>query len=189
LTDSILYTTVPYVYPIAAMADYIPELPAIQSNNGGPWLWQVCNFEEDCLTVLREIRGLRLQSGRYPTPQEHIAACSCDASALLEIVEKWGAHWQVPYAVMRLAARGLYVHPDVEHLTVMGVPVADFLAEVQHLVSQRGYALGLLDAALCGRYEAPWDRVDPHPLSALQALSDEVDAMAKAILGEILDEP
>jgi hypothetical protein len=171
------------------MDAFIPELADIQANNGGPWIWQLRRFEDDCLAVLREVRGLRLQSGRYPTRAEHIGTCCCDASSLLEIIQGWEQCWQVAYVVIRVAALGLYTHTDVETLHVKGVPVADYVAEVQHLVSSRGYAQGLLEAALCGRYEAPWDRVEPNPLIALQQMTSEVDDMARAILMDTLDEP
>jgi hypothetical protein len=184
-----LYTTIPYAYPIAAMADHIPELPALEANNGGPWPWLVRRFLDDCAQVLREIRGLRLQSGRYPTRNEHISSCSCDASHLRELIQGWEAPWQFAYVVMRIAALGLYVHPDIETLEVLGVRVAEAVEEVQLLVSQRGYALGLLERALCGYYEAPWVGEEPHPLIALQTLTGEIDDMARAVLEDLMDEP
>jgi hypothetical protein len=177
------------VYPIAAMADYIPELPALEANNGGPWPWLVRRFLDDCVMVLREVRGIRLQAGRYPSRAEHLSSCSCDASHLREIIQGWEAPWQFACVVMRVAALGLYVHPDIEHLEVLGLPVADAVAEVQHLISQRGYALGLLERTLCGSYEAPWVGEEPHPLIALQVLTEEADGMARAVLEDIMDEP
>ncbi len=50
------------------------------------------------------------------------------------------------------------------------------------------YALGLLEAGVCGRYEAPWDRDEPHPLIALQAMTEEVDNMARAVVERLMDE-
>jgi hypothetical protein len=91
--------------------------------------------------------------------------------------------------MMRITALGLYVHPDIEHHEVLDLPVADAVAEIQQLICQRGYALGLLERTLCGSYEAPWIGEEPHPLNALQVLTEEVDGMAKAVLEDIMDEP
>ncbi len=120
------------------------------------------------LVILREIRGQRLQGGRYPTRQEHLSASACDAAILVEIADNWDCGWQIPYVVMRIAARGLYAHPDVPDMVVQGVRIASHVEEVLQFVTRRGYALGLLEAEVCGRYEAPWIREEPHPLLALQ---------------------
>jgi hypothetical protein len=96
--------------------------------------------------------------------------------------------WQVPYIVLRIAARGLYAHPDVLDLIVQGVRIQSYVTEVLHFVNQRGYALGLLEAGVCGRYEAPWDRDEPHPLIALQAMTEEIDNMARAVVERLMDE-
>ncbi len=61
--------------------------------------------------------------------------------------------------------------------------------EVLDFVNRRGYALGLLEAEMCGRYEAPWEGDEPHPLIALHELTEELDNMAMAVLMEVLDEP
>jgi hypothetical protein len=171
------------------MENFIAELPSIEASVGAPWLWQVRLFEDDCLVVLREMRGLRLQSGRYPTRQEHLGTCCCDASVLMELIQTWDQEWQYAYVVMRIAARGLYTHPDVPDLTVRGVPVASAVEEVLQLVARRGYADGVRDAAMCGRYEAPWVGEERNPLLALQEMTEEVDDMARTILREVMDEP
>ncbi len=51
---------------VTAMEEFIPELPQVEARSGAPWLWQVRRFQDDCVVVLREIRGQRLQGGRYP---------------------------------------------------------------------------------------------------------------------------
>jgi len=178
-----------WVIPLfTAMEQFIPELPTIEANTGAPWLWQVRLFQDDCVVILREIRGLRLQGGRYPSRNEHLSTCACDASLLVDMIETWDLGWQVPYVVLRIAARGLYAHPDVLDLVVQGVRVQSYVTEVLHYVNQRGYALGLLEAEVCGRYEPPWDREEPHPLVALQAMTEEVDAMARVLVERLMDE-
>jgi hypothetical protein len=171
------------------MENFISELPAIERSVGAPWLWQVRAFEDDCVAILREIRGLRLQSGRYPTRQEHQATCCCDSSILQELIQSWDQDWQVSYIVIRIAACGLYTHPDTADLTVRGVPVAGQVEEVLQLVARRGYADGVRDAAMHGRFEAPWVGEVVNPLQALQEMTGELDEMARTIMRECMDEP
>jgi hypothetical protein len=171
------------------MDQFIPELPHIEASNGGPWLWQVRRFQDDGVVILREIRGQRLQSGRYPTRQEHLSTYPCDAGILVVIIENWDCCWQVPYVVLRIAACGLYSHPDVRDLAVQGVRVASYVAEVLESVNRRGYTLGLLEAELCGRYEAPREGDEPHPLIAQHEMTEELDNMARAVLMAVLNEP
>jgi hypothetical protein len=173
---------------VTAMEQFIPELPAVEANQGAPWLWQVRQFQDDCIIVLWEIRGLRLQGGRYPTRNEHLSTSACDAGLLVDMVDTWDLGWQVPYIVLRIAARGLYAHPGVLDLVVQGVRIQSYVTEVLHFVNQRGYPLGLLEAGICGRYEAPWDRDEPHPLLALQAMTEEIDNMARAVVERLMDE-
>jgi hypothetical protein len=90
--------------------------------------------------------------------------------------------------VLRIAARGLYAHPDVLDMVVQGVRIHSYVEEILHFVNRRGYALGLLDAEICGRYEAPLDREEPHPLIALQAMTEELDDMARVIVERLMDE-
>jgi hypothetical protein len=142
---------------------FIPELPQVKASSGAPWLWLIRRFQDNCVVVLREIRGQRLQGGRNPNRQEHLAASSCDAGILVEIVENWTHGWQIPYIVMRIATRGLYAHPDVLDLVVQGVRVHSYVEEILHFVNRRGCALSLLDAKICGRYENPWEGDEPHP--------------------------
>jgi hypothetical protein len=170
------------------MEKFIPELPLVQANTGAPWLWHVRRFQGDAVVILREIRGQRLQGGRYPMRQEHLSSSSCDAGILVEIVEHWDCGWQIPYVVLRIAARGLYSHPDVTDLVVQGVRVASYVEEILQFVSRRGHALGLLQAEVCGRYEPPWVREEPHPLLELQAMTEELDAMARAVVEGLMDE-
>jgi hypothetical protein len=160
----------------------------VEDSTGAPWLWQIRKFQDDCVVMLREIRGQRLQGGRYPTRQEHISASACDAGILVEIADNWDHGWQIPYIVLRIAARGLYAHPDVLDMVVQGVRIHSYVEEILHFVNQRGYALGLLEAEVCGRYEAPWDRDEPHPLITLQAMTEEVDDMARVIVERLMDE-
>jgi hypothetical protein len=77
------------------------------------------------------------------------------AGILVEIVENWDQGWQVPYLVLRIAARGLYAHHDVREMAVQGVRIASHVDEVLDFINRRGYALGLLEAEMCGCYEAP----------------------------------
>jgi len=170
------------------MEQFIPELQMVEDSTGAPWLWQVRKFQDDCVVVLREIRGQRLQGGRYPTRQERLSASACDAGILVEIADNWDHGWQIPYIVLRIAARGLYAHPDVLDMVVQGVRIHSYVEEILHFVNRRGYALGLLDAEICGRYEAPWDREEPHPLIALQAMTEELDDMARVIVERLMDE-
>jgi hypothetical protein len=121
---------------LAAMDQFISELPQIEVSNGGPWLWQVRRFQDNAVVILREIRGQRLQSGRYPTRQEHTS--TCDAGILVEIIENWDCGWQVPYVVLQIAADGLYSHPDVRDLAVEGVRVASYVDEVLEFVNGVG---------------------------------------------------
>ncbi len=126
------------------MEQFIPELPAVEASSGAPWLWQVRRFQDDCLVILRKIRGLRLQSGRYPTRQEHLSASACDAAILVEIADNWDCGWQIPYVVMRIAARGLYAHPDIPDLVVQGVRIASHVEEILQFVSRRAMPSGCL---------------------------------------------
>ena len=170
------------------MEQFIPELPMVQATEGAPWLWMVRRFQDDVVVILREIRGQRLQGGRYPSRQEHLSSSACDAGILVEIVETWDSGWQLPYVVLRIAARGLYAHPDVQDLVVHGIRVSSYVEEILQFVTRRGYALGLLEAEICGRYEAPWVGEEPHPLLALQAMTEELDGMARSIVEGLMDE-
>ncbi len=89
---------------------------------------------------------------------------------------------------MRIAARGLYSHPDVQDLVVQGERVISHVDEILQFVNRRGYALGLLEREICGPYEAPWDREEPHPLVELHAMTDELDAMARVVVEQLMDE-
>jgi hypothetical protein len=46
----------------------------------------------------------------------------------------------------------------------------------------------LLEREICGCYEAPWDREEPHPLRELEAMTDELDAMARVVVEQLMDE-
>jgi hypothetical protein len=173
---------------VTAMERYIPELQQVEESTGAPWLWQVRQFQDDAVCVLREIRGLRLQGGRYPSRQEHLSTSSGDAGILVEIISNWDAGWQVAYVVMRIAARGLYAHPDVQEMVVQGERIISHVDEILQFVNRRGYALGLLEREICGCYEAPWDREEPHPLRELEAMTDELDAMARVVVEQLMDE-
>jgi hypothetical protein len=144
-------------------------------------------FQDDAVVILREIRGQRLQGGRYPTRQEHLSS-SCDTGILVEIVENWDCGWQIPYMVLCIAARGLYSHPDVQDLVVQGIRVASYVEEILQIVNRRGYALGLLEAEVCGRYEPPWVGEELNPLLEWQAMTEELDVMARAIDEGLMDE-
>jgi hypothetical protein len=161
---------------------------AVEASTGAPWLWQVRRFQDDCLVILRKIWGQRLQGGRYPTRQEHLSASACDAAILVEIADNWDCGWQIPYVVMRIAARGLCAHPDVPDMVVQGVRIVSHVEEILQFMTRRGYALGLLEAEVCGRYEAPWIGEEPHPLLALQAMTEELDAMARSVVENLMDE-
>ncbi len=120
--------------------------------------------------------------------QEHLSASACDAAILVEIADNWDCGWQIPYVVLRIAARGLYEHPDIPHMMVQGVCIASYVDEILQFVTRRGYALGLLEAEVCGCYEAPWIGEEPHPLLALQAMTEELDAMARSTVENLMDE-
>jgi hypothetical protein len=89
---------------------------------------------------------------------------------------------------MRIAARGLYSHPDIPNLVVQGVRISSHVEEILQFVSRRGYAHGLFEAEACGRYEAPWIGEEPHPLLALQAMTEELDDMARVVVERLMDE-
>ncbi len=89
---------------------------------------------------------------------------------------------------MRIAARGLHAHPDVLDLVVQGVRIHSYVEEILHFVNRRGYALGLLDAEICGRYKAPWEGDEPHPLIELHQMTDELDEMARVVVECLMDE-
>ncbi len=78
----------------------------------------------------------------------------------------------MPYVVLRIAARGLYSYPDVRDLAMQGVRVASYVDEVLEFVNRRGYTLGILEAEMCGQYEAPWEGDEPHPLIALHEMTE-----------------
>jgi hypothetical protein len=104
------------------------------------------------------------------------------------MAENWDHGRQIPYVVMRIAARGLYALPDVTVMVVQGVRIHSYVEEFLHFINRRSYALGLLDAELCGIYEAPWDREEPHPLVALQEMTHELDDMARVLVECLMDE-
>jgi hypothetical protein len=164
------------------MERYIPELQQVEESTGAPWLWMVRQFQDDAVFVLREVRGLRLQGGRYPSRHEHLS------TSLVDIVSNWDAGWQVAYVVMRIAARGLYSHPDIQEMVVQGERIISHVDEILQFVNRRGYALGLLEREVCGCYEAPWDREELHPLRELEAMTDELDAMARVVVEQLMDE-
>jgi hypothetical protein len=58
--------------------------------------------------------------------------------------------------------------------------------EILQFVNRRGYALALLEAELCGRYNAPWEGDKPHPLIELHAMTEELDSMARVM--DLMDE-
>jgi hypothetical protein len=173
---------------VTAMERYIPELQQVEDSTGAPWLWMIRQFQDDAAFVLREIRGLRLQGGRYPSRQEHLSTSSCDAGLLVDIISNWDAGWQVAYVVMRIAARGLYSHPDVQEMVVQGERIISHVDEILQFVNRQGYALGLLEREVCGCYEVPWDREEPHPLRELEAMTEELDAMARVVVEQLMDE-
>jgi hypothetical protein len=74
-------------------------------------------------------------------------------------------------------------------MAVQGVQIASHVDEVLDFVNRRGYALGLLVAEMCGRYETPWDGDEPHPLIELHGMTEEVDTMARAVVMDLMDEP
>ncbi len=49
---------------------------------------------------------------------------------------------------MRIAARGLYAHPDMQEMVVQGERIASHVDEILQFVNRRGYALGLLERDL-----------------------------------------
>jgi hypothetical protein len=75
---------------------------------------------------------------------------------LLDLIGKWGTDWRVGCVVIRLAQAGLYLHPDVKDVVVVGIPKAPLLEELLNFISVRGMGLGALDARVLGYYEA-WD--------------------------------
>ncbi len=174
---------------LAVMDQFIPELPQIEVSNGGPWLWQARRFQDNAAVILCEIRGQRLQSGRYPTRQEHLSTSTCDAGILVEIIKNWDCGWQVPYVVLRISAHGLYSHPDMRDLAVEGVRVASYVDEVLEFVNGVCTPWASSKAEMCGRNEALWEGDEPHPLIALHEMTEELDNMARAVFMEVLDEP
>jgi hypothetical protein len=73
-----------------------------------------------CIQLLESTRNLRLQGEHYPTSQQFMNDCCSDASALLELMEKWSCDWRVAYREIYLAASGLFVHPDLGTVEVAG---------------------------------------------------------------------
>jgi hypothetical protein len=73
-----------------------------------------------CIQLLESTRNLRLQGEHYPTSQQFMNDCCSDASALLELMEKWSCDWRVAYGAFYLAASGLFVHPDLGTVEVAG---------------------------------------------------------------------
>ncbi len=48
--------------------------------------------------------------------------------------------------------------------------------------------MGLLEAEVCRQYEAPWEGDEPHPLIKLHGMSEELDAMARTMVENLMDE-
>jgi hypothetical protein len=166
------------VYPRAATGGGEHGRPLVVDGEAVPGRRSVCPPRD---------QGLASAGGRYPSRHEHLSTSSCDASLLVDIVSGWDAGWQVAYVVMRIAARGLYSHPDVQNMIVQGERIISHVDEILQFVNRWGYALGLLEREVCGPYEAPWDREEPHPLVELHAMTEELDAMARVVVEQLMD--
>jgi hypothetical protein len=62
----------------------------------------------------------------------------------------WSCDWRVVYGAIRMAAAGLFLHPDLKQVD-----------GIREFISKRGYALGRLDAVENGVFE-DWG-VTEHP--------------------------
>jgi hypothetical protein len=69
------------------------------------------------------------------------------------MMQEWSCDWRVVFAAVRLAAAGLYLHPDLMQVEVADVPVRQMVDDVQTLLSKRGYALERFDAAESSVFE------------------------------------
>jgi len=154
---------------------------------GAPWPHQQRDLLQMCIQILEETRVQRLQSEAYPTPQQFRSDCCADAAALLELMMEWTCDWRVVYGAIKMAAAGLYIHPDLKQVEVAGVPVKGMVDAIRDFISKRGFALGRLDAAEQGVYE-DWGETE-HPMRELLLDRPEINLMCRRILRDFFEEP
>jgi hypothetical protein len=175
------------MYYVSVMEAALHSLSGLDEQIGAPWPHQQRDFLQWCVQLLELVRDHRLQSEYYPAQQQFINDCCADASALLEMMEGWGCDWRVAYGAIRLAAAGMFVHPDLGDVRVAGVPVKALVEEVLSFISKRGLALGKLEAAEYGTWE-DWGET-AHPATALLLARPDINQLARAILSEFFEEP
>ncbi len=73
----------------------------------------------------------------------------------------WSCDWRVVYGAIRMAAAGLFLHPDLKQVEVADVPIKNMVDGIREFISKRGYALSRLDAVENGVFE-DWG-VTEHP--------------------------
>ena len=178
-----------WVIPLfAAMEAVLNQLAGLDEQVGAPWPHQQRDLLQWSIQILEMTRHQRLQSEAYPSEQQFVNDCCADASAFLEMLEGWGCDWRVAYAAVRLAAAGLYAHPDLGQVKVAGVPVKKLVKEVLDFVAWRGLAFGQLEAAERGTYEN-WEEEGEHPAQTLLYCRPEVNQLSRTIIAEYFEEP
>ena len=107
---------------MASLLGSLHHLSSLDDQVGAPWPHQQRELLQPCIQLLESTRDLRLQREHYPTSQQLMNDCCSisDASALLELMEKWSCDWRVAYREIYLAASGLFVHPNLGTVEVAG---------------------------------------------------------------------
>jgi hypothetical protein len=116
-----------------------------------PWPHQQRELLQWCIQILEETRDQRLQSESYPSPQQFRSDCCADAAALLELMMEWSCDWRVVYGAVRMAAAGLYVHPDLKQVEVAGVPVKGMVDAIKRFYLETGICPGSTGCRGAGR--------------------------------------
>jgi hypothetical protein len=176
------------VIPLFTVMDAaLHALLGLNEQVGAPWPHQQRELLQMCIQILDETRVQQLQSEAYPSPQQFRSDCCADAAALLELMMEWSCDWRVVYGAVKMAAAGLYIHPDLKQVEVAGVPVKGMVDAIRDYISKRGFALGRLDAAEQGVYE-DWGETE-HPMRELLLDRPEINLMCRRILREFFEEP
>jgi hypothetical protein len=58
------------------------------------------------------------------------------------MVVAWSCDWRVAFGTVRLAVAGLYAHPDLNYVKVIGMPVKRLVREGLDFISERGIGFG-----------------------------------------------
>ena len=141
----------------------------------------------DALLFLQEIRTMRLLSGHYPARTQYLEDCCLDATELVDLLARFNVSWRVELVVLRVAAWGLYDHPDTLQTVVDDADILPILGSLKTLLQRRGYSLGCLERHQHGVTE-DWGSCEAEqPLRIVRAADQDADVMAATLLREFFE--